>query len=142
MQTMQTNNNKSIPLFANKHLAGQVKGDVFSKRITAQNQYLKKPRGLALACEVLDEIQRLRVRLIVITDKMSGAVWTCTPEHFARYAVPIQRGGHEPQKCLPLEYWTMTISDKHKAARVNTVQVKGGDSHETERHEYQLGLWG
>ena len=100
----------SRPIYVGRRFVGKVKDDTFYKTIKSKH-ILHSPPGLALAVDSLVQAERAGATAIEITNKESGQVYFSTASHFRRYSFDMQRGGFEPQKCLPLSYWTVTFTE-------------------------------
>ena len=107
---MKNCNTDYQPIYVGNRFVGKVKGNTFYKTVKS-NHYLTTPPALALSVDSLIQAERAGATEIEITDKKSGCIYFSTISHFRRYAFDLQRGGFEPQKALPLSYWTVTHTD-------------------------------
>lgn len=104
----QPNHIKITPVYASGRIVGKVQGREFCKVIQFSKHALRKPPALALSSDSLLQAENLGATSIKITDMESGRVYSCSIEHFRRYAFDLQRGGFENQKALPLDRWDVT----------------------------------
>jgi hypothetical protein len=71
---------------------------------------LRTPPSIALSIESLEQAEKFGASEIQVTDVETGRIYSCSIEHFKKYAPPIQHGGFEPQLALPLERFDISSS--------------------------------
>jgi hypothetical protein len=93
-------------LWAGGRKVGEVRGEVYHKTVrTSRGHMLQKPPAWAFANSVLDEVERLGARTVVVEDLDTGRVWRAALADVRAHGFAVHRPGWEPQTGLPLGRW-------------------------------------
>jgi hypothetical protein len=102
-------------IFSNNRMVGEVVGDTFKKELKP-NHFLRKPPAIAFGVQSLVDAKKAGATKAEITNTDTGKVYRATLDVIERDGFPIERGGWEPQRALPLYKWQVTAKDINQLA--------------------------
>jgi hypothetical protein len=88
----------------NGRVVGEVRGDVFVKRVWGSRHMLQKPRAWAVDVAVLRQAEALGARAVEVHDLEDGTVYRAPLERFWQRGIRVNRG-HGEQRGLLLADW-------------------------------------
>lgn len=98
-------NNTKITGYGGK-VFGTVRGDTYFRSLTDAH-FLRKPPGLAISQDVLEQLQALDVKNLCFTHSVTGVQYRATLSHFIQAGFTLERGSGK-QVALPLYGWLTT----------------------------------
>ena len=88
-------------------IIGYIRGDTFVKYASAAIHMLRDPKGWAIDEAALEKARLAGVKSVVIIDQDTGKIYSAPLSVFKEKGIFIERG-YGKQRCLPLEFWTVT----------------------------------
>jgi hypothetical protein len=120
--------NCSTKIFVSGHCVGEVKNGAFIKSIVGSRHLLTHPPAIALSVDSLKQAKALGATEIRITDRETGTVYSADIAYFEHYSFPVQRGGYEAQRALPLERFSVTMTATPAYQSMPTITASVQDS--------------
>jgi hypothetical protein len=96
----------STPIYAGKHVVGQVKGDTFYKTVSGNVHFLRQPPAIMFDIQSLKDAERYGAKNAHVTDRDTGDVYTAPIALI--WEKPIYKDyGYGKQVGLCLKEWTV-----------------------------------
>jgi hypothetical protein len=94
----------STPIYVGSKVVGNVKGNCFRKPSCASKHFLRTPPAIAFDTTSLRDAQKAGAKLVSVTDKETGKIYTTTIQNLYDNGINLNRG-HGDQIALRLEFW-------------------------------------
>lgn len=85
--------------------AGIVSGDTLRRELYGSRHFLRHPPAISFDLHHLREAESMGARRVEVLDRETGTTFHADLRAFHVSALLIERGGHDLQAALPLQYW-------------------------------------